>query len=129
VAFAGTPYPGGMPVDSERQAAPPDRRTLLWVGLTLLLLFVGLPVCLLLTLPLGVAHTGCGVGAPQLSCSSAMQLAVLWLPVVGLLAGLMVCLVGGLRARKAGRTPLRAVGLGWLVFVVFELAVVLLAQL
>jgi hypothetical protein len=100
-----------------------------WVGGTLLLLFVGLPVCLLLTLPLGVANNPCGAGDVRVSCSTALQLAVVWLPLVGLGLGLLTCVVGGLRRKASGASPTRAVWWGWAVFVLAEAVVVLLAVL
>jgi hypothetical protein len=105
----------------------PARETLRWVAATLLLLFLGLPLCLLLMLRLGMSGHGCGAGNVRLTCATAVQLTVIYLPLIGLLLGLGICLVGGLRRRALGGSPGRAVALGWAVFAVFETAAVLLA--
>jgi hypothetical protein len=105
----------------------PARESLRWVAATLLLLFLGLPLSLLLMVPLGLSSHGCGAGNVRLTCATAVQLTVIYLPLIGLLLGLGICLVGGLRRRALGGSPGRAVALGWAVFAVFETAAALLA--
>jgi hypothetical protein len=100
-----------------------------WVGGTLLLLFVGVPVCLLLTLPLGVATNPCGAGEVRLTCSTVFQLIVVWLPLIGLGLGLLTCVVGGLRRTASGASPTRALCWGWGVFVLAEVVVFGLSRL
>jgi hypothetical protein len=104
------------------------KETLRWVAGTLLLLFLGVPLCLYLMLPLGMSGDGCGAGNITLLCSAAVQLTVIYLPWLGLLLGLATCLVGGLRRLSRGDTPVRAVLAGWAVFVVFEAVLLLVVH-
>jgi hypothetical protein len=118
-----------MSVESDGAAPPrPARENLRWVAGTLLLFFVGLPLSLYLMLRLGLSGRGCGAGNVALICSSTVQLIVIYLPLIGLLLGLLSCLVGGLRSRSRGGSPGRAVLVGWVVFAVVAAVALLLAR-
>jgi hypothetical protein len=95
---------------------------------TLLLLFLGVPICLFLVLPAGVGGTACGAARSGLVCSSAVQLLIYWLPALGLVLGLLSCLAGGWWRRRAGRSPMGAVALGWLLFLLGSAGMLLLVM-
>ncbi|HEY1974736.1 MAG TPA: hypothetical protein VGH89_42785 [Pseudonocardia sp.] len=109
-------------------SARPSSRNVGWVAGTLLLLFLGVPICLFLVLPAGVATNACGAAQSRLACSTAVQLLVYWLPVLGLIVGLISCLVGGWWLRRADRSPMLAVALGWLLFVAGSAGTLLLVM-
>ncbi|HZZ50245.1 MAG TPA: hypothetical protein VFE65_25435 [Pseudonocardia sp.] len=105
----------------------PARGTVAWVGLSLLLFFLGVAVCFMVVLPLQVGNQGCAAAQIPLLCSTPVQLAMYWLPLGGLALGLLVSVVVGLRRHRSGRSPVVAAVIGWVVFVVAAGVTVLVA--
>jgi hypothetical protein len=89
-----------------------------WVGLSLLLFFLGVAACFMVVLPLQVGNQGCAAARIPLLCSTPVQLVMYWLPLGGLVLGLIVSVVEGLRRQRSGRSPVVAAVIGWVVFVV-----------
>jgi hypothetical protein len=99
-------------------ATRPAKGTVAWVGLSLLLLFLGLAVCFMVVLPLQVGNQGCAAAQVRLFCSTPIQLIMYWLPIGGLALGLIASVADGLRRQRSGRSPVAAAVTGWVVFVV-----------
>jgi hypothetical protein len=86
-----------------------------WGLTTLSLLAVGLVVGFGSLGPLGRAADVCRTRPDPLVCRPGVHAAVVALPVVGLLVGLAVSLVGGRLAIRRGRSPMLPATLGWIV--------------
>lgn len=81
---------------------------------TVVLAVLGAPVALLCMIALAFAGDACHGGRTPI-CSVAIQQLVVWLPPVSLLAGLVLCVIGIVRAVR-GHSAFNWVTAGWLVF-------------
>jgi hypothetical protein len=88
-----------------------------WGASTLLMLVAGVVVGYL---GLRSVADACRIG--QVGCVPADHPLTVVLPVAGLLAGLVVSLIGGRILARTGRSPMAAALLGWAIFLVTALS-------
>jgi hypothetical protein len=121
VTAPGTPP--GSPGPGTRQ----DRRAVLPVVCAALLLVLGGPAALLVSVALGFASDGCSGGDDALICRSSVQLLVFSLPFAGLVVGMALCVTGIVTARRGG-PPARWALAGWAAFLAMLLTALSLAR-
>ncbi|HEY2205674.1 MAG TPA: hypothetical protein VGH99_14475 [Pseudonocardia sp.] len=88
-----------------------------WGAATMGLFVVGLVVAFVALRPLAESIGACVTDPDRLVCRPRMHPVIIALPVVSLVAGLALSLIGGRGALRLGGSPLIGSALGWAVFV------------